>query len=148
MESHVRGYFGVKKTAPVLGACLLAILACVPLFSQGNAARIVGAISDQSGGAIPGATVIVEDVQRGNSRTLTTDTTGAYNAPNLLPGTYNVRSEFKGFKSTTRPNIPLEVGQEVRVDLTLQPGEQTQVITVNEALPLVETTNVRNWAEP
>jgi hypothetical protein len=35
----------------------------------------------------------------------------------------------------------LEVGQEIRVDLTLQPGEQAQTITVTEALPLVETTN-------
>ena len=35
----------------------------------------------------------------------------------------------------------VEVGKEYRVDLTLQPGEQTEKITVTEALPLVETTN-------
>src|ERR1700681_1554194 len=116
-------------------------LASMPVFAQGNAGRILGAISDQSGGAVVGSTVTISDVQRGTSRTLTADETGAYNAPNLLPGTYTVRADFKGFKSTERHNIELEVGQEIRVDLALQPGEQTQVITVSEALPLMETTN-------
>ncbi len=115
--------------------------ATVPVFAQGSAGRILGAISDQSGGAVVGSTVVVMDVQRGNSRTLTADETGAYNAPNLLPGTYTVRADFKGFKSTERRNIELEVGQEIRVDLQLQPGEQTQVITVSEVIPLMETTN-------
>src|SRR6202521_1983914 len=133
--------FDFRKTVTGLTACLAVLLASIPLFSQGNAGRILGAINDQSGGAVIGATVTVSDLQRGTTRTLTVDDTGAYNAPNLLPGTYKVRADFKGFKSTERQNITLEVGQEIRVDLTLQPGEQTQVITVSEALPLVETTN-------
>src|SRR6202521_4710178 len=133
--------FDFRKTVPVLTACLAVLLASIPLFSQGNAGRILGAVNAQSGGAVVGATVTVSDLQRGTTRTLTADETGAYNAPNLLPGTYKVRADFKGFKSTERQNIALEVGQEVRVDLTLQPGEQTQTVTVNEALPLVETSN-------
>lgn len=88
-----------------------------------------------------GATVTITDVDRNVSRTLTTDASGAYNAPSLLPGTYKVRAEAKGFKATERTNIILEVGGELRVDLTLQPGEVTQTITVTEALPMVETTN-------
>src|SRR6202022_2699788 len=78
---------------------------------------------------------------RGTSRPLTTDESGAFNAPNLTPGAYKVRAEFKGFKTTERQNIILEVGQELRVDVSLQPGEQTQTITVTEQVPLVETTN-------
>src|ERR1700674_5531028 len=141
MNSRPTGYIRFRKAVPVLGACLAVLLGSVPLFSQGNAGRILGAISDQTGGAVVGATVTVTDVQRGATRTLAADATGAYNAPNLLPGTYTVRAEFRGFKAVERQNIGVEVGQEVRIDLTLQPGEQTQVITVNEALPLVETTN-------
>ena len=116
-------------------------LICVPLFSQGNQGRITGTITDQTGGAISGATVTVKDVQRGISRDLTTGDTGEYNAPNLLPGTYSVRSEAKGFKAVERQNILIEVGKEVRVDLSLQPGEVSQTITITEAPPLVETTN-------
>src|ERR1700681_3169853 len=116
-------------------------LTCVPLFSQGNQGRITGTITDQSGGVISGATVTVKDVERGVSRTLTTGDSGEYNAPNLLPGTYAVRAEAKGFKVVERQNILLEVGKEVRVDLPLQPGDTSQTITVTEQLPLVETTN-------
>jgi hypothetical protein len=141
MNSHVTGCFDSRKAVPVLIACLAVLLAAVSVFAQGNAGRILGAINDQSGGAVVGATVTVTDLQRGTTRTLTVDETGAYNAPNLLPGTYKVRAEFRGFKPIERQNIGLGVGQEIRVDLTLQPGEQTQVITVSEALPLVETTN-------
>jgi hypothetical protein len=120
---------------------IVVFLVCVPLFSQGNQGRITGTITDQSGGVVAGATVTVKDVQRGVSRTLTTGDSGEYNAPNLLPGTYAVRGEAKGFKAVERQNILLEVGKEVRVDLSLQPGEVSQTITITEALPLVETTN-------
>lgn len=131
----------VRNFLRVLCGTSLLLLLSLPAFSQGSAGRIVGTVSDQTGGAIGGATVTVLDVQRGTTRTLTTDDSGSYNAPNLIPGAYKVRAEFKGFKITERQNIVLEVGQEIRVDLTLQPGEQAQTITVTEALPLVETTN-------
>jgi hypothetical protein len=85
--------------------------------------------------------VTVLDVQRGITRTLITDQSGEYVAPSLLPGKYSVRAEFKGFKTVERQNIVLEVNQDIRVDLSLEPGEQTQTITVTEELPLVETTN-------
>ena len=117
------------------------LLVSVPLFSQGNLGRITGTITDQSGGVIAGATVTVKDVERGVSRTLTTTDAGEYNAPNLLPGTYAVRAEAKGFKTVEQQNILLEVGKEIRVDLPLQPGEVSQTITITEAPPMVETTN-------
>jgi Carboxypeptidase regulatory-like domain len=116
-------------------------LICVPLFSQGNQGRITGTITDQSGGVIAGASVTITDVQRGVSRTLITVESGEYNAPNLLPGTYRVRVEARGFKIVERQNILLEVGKEARVDFPLQPGDTSQTITVTEQLPLVETTN-------
>src|SRR6202040_2409443 len=103
--------------------------------------RILGTASDQSGGVVAGATVTVLDKDRGVSRTLTADDVGVYNAPNLTPGNYTVRVESKGFKIYERTGIVLEVGKEVRVDATLQPGDQTQTITITESVPLVETTN-------
>jgi hypothetical protein len=125
----------------VLTAAACAFLVCLPAFSQGSAGRILGSVTDQSGGVLAGATVIVLDVQRGIPRTLITDQSGEYVAPSLLPGTYTVRAEFKGFKTIERQKIVLEVNQDIRVDLALEPGEQTQTITVTEELPLVETTN-------
>src|SRR5713101_4963481 len=129
------------RTMQALCLSIGVFLVCVPLFSQGSQGRILGTVTDQSGGVISSATVTVLDVERGVSRTLTTGDSGEYNAPNLLPGTYTVRAEAKGFKVVERQKIALEVGKEVRVDLTLQPGAQEQTITVTETIPLVETTN-------
>jgi Carboxypeptidase regulatory-like domain/TonB dependent receptor len=131
----------VRNAIRALGASVGVFLLCLPVFAQGNAGRILGSVTDQSGGVIAGATVTVTDVQRGISRTLTTDQAGEYAAPNLLPGTYAVRAEVKGFKTVQHSGLLLEVGKDLRVDLTLQPGEQVETITVTEQAPLVETTN-------
>src|SRR5216684_6692816 len=141
MDSRVTVCFGFRKTAPVLTACLAVLLASVPLFSQGNAGRILGSVTDQSGGVMAGVTVTVTDVERGISRPLTTGQAGEYNAPNLNPGTYTIRAQASGFRTVERQNILLEVGQEIQVDLKLQPGAMAETITVTEALPMVETTN-------
>src|SRR5580700_1860407 len=132
---------GVKDALRILGATIGLFLICSPAFPQGNAGRILGTLTDQSGGVLVGATVTVTDTQRGTTRTLTTNQSGEYNSPNLLPSTYTVRAEAMGFKTIERLGILLEANQELRVDLVLQPGQQTQTITVTEALPMVDTTN-------
>src|ERR1700676_1090585 len=118
-----------------------AFLNSAPLFAQGTAGKIVGTVTDQSGGAIAGATVIVTDMDRNVPRNLTADPSGEYSATNLLPGNYKLRGEAKGFKAFERSGVVLEVNGEVRVDLVMQPGEVSQTITVNESAPMVETTN-------
>src|ERR1700730_16061769 len=131
----------VRKALQIPGSVMGMLLLCLPLFSQGSFGRILGTVTDQSGGVVSGATVTVLDKDRGTTRTLTTDDAGAYNAPNLTAGNYTVRAEAKGFKVAERQNIVVEVGREIRVDATLQPGDQNQTVTVTEAVPLVETTN-------
>ena len=116
-------------------------LVSLPLFSQGSAGRILGSVTDQSGGVIANATVTVSDVQRGVNRTLITDQTGEYVAPDLQPGSYMVRATATGFKSVERTGLLLEVKQDMRVDITLQPGDQAQTVTVTEEAPQIETTN-------
>ncbi len=120
---------------------LAVFVGCSQLFAQGSAGRILGSVTDQTGGAVVGATVTVTDTQRNITRTLMTDAAGEYNAPNLLPGSYNVSAAYQGFKTAQRTGITLEVNGQLRVDLTLQPGEQTEKVTVTGELPLVETTN-------
>src|ERR1700758_1553732 len=93
---------------------LALLFASIQMLSQANTGRILGSVTDQTGGAIAGATVTITDTERGTTRTLTTDDSGSYNAPSLIPGTYTVRAEFRGFKSTERQNIVLEVGKEDR----------------------------------
>jgi hypothetical protein len=141
--SRIRRLFccSIAETTLLATTWFLLLLASAPLFSQGSSGRIAGTVTDQSGAAIPSATVSIQDVDRGVARTLTTDSAGEYNAPNLLPGNYRVRIEFQGFMTVERQNIKLEVGQDIRVDLALQPGEQRQVVTVQAEVPLIETNN-------
>ena len=141
MVSRAKRRFDFRKAVPVLGVCLAIVLTCSPLFSQGSAGRISGSVTDQSGGAIPAGKVTITDIQRGVARNLTTDAAGAYAAPNLTPGTYSVHVEFMGFRSVDRKDIVVEVGQDIRVDVTLQPGEQNQTVTVTGETPIVNTTS-------
>jgi Carboxypeptidase regulatory-like domain/TonB dependent receptor len=124
------------------------LLAVVTMFvfsavglAQSTAGRILGTLTDQSGAAVAGASVVVSDVQRGTSRTMTTDVSGAYTVPDLQPGTYKIHVEAKGFKSIERPNVLIEVATDVRADFTLQPGQVTEMMTINEDIPLVNTTS-------
>src|SRR5216683_1415919 len=130
-----------RKALQLLGGTMGVLLLCVPLFSQGSAGRILGTVTDQSGGVVAGATVTITDTERGVTKTLVTNEPGDYNAPALNPSTYKIRVEAKGFKAVERQNVVLEVGKEIRVDLSPQPGDQVQTITITESIPLVETTN-------
>jgi hypothetical protein len=115
---------------------------CLPAHSQ-TPGRISGIVTDSSGGAIAKATVTVTDVERSIPRTVTTDDTGTYAAPNLIPGTYSVHVAFSGFKAVDRQNITVGVGGDVHVDISLQPGEQSQTVTVTEEVPAITTTNAQ-----
>ena len=130
-----------KKAFQVLGLGLGVLLLCLPAFPQLNLGSITGTVTDTSGAVIAGANVTVTDVERGVSRALTTDTAGQYSATSLTPGSYSVRAEFMGFQALNRTGIAVGVGQAVRVDLVMQPGAQTQTVTVTEAVPLVDTSN-------
>src|SRR5881409_1691620 len=127
-------------TMCLLGTTLVLLLFSLALFGQGNFGRILGRVTDPTGAVLPGATLNILDTQRGLARTVTTDEAGQYNAPALNPGTYTVRVEFPGFKTLSRENVVVEVGSEIRVDLTIEPGQQSETVTVNEAIPLIDTT--------
>ena len=146
MQSKVQrnvapGCVSLDKLLRVLAVVCAALLASVAAHPQGSSGRILGVVTDQSGGNVGGATVTITDVARGVSQTLTTDSDGAYVALNLLPGTYTVRAEFKGFKIFERKNILVEVGKDARIDAVLQPGSTTETITITEEVPMVDTTS-------
>jgi hypothetical protein len=117
------------------------LLACAPLFSQSAQGTIQGNVIDQTGGAVAGATVTIIDPARGLTRTLMTDSAGQYVAPNMTPGAYTVRGGANGFQTVEHQNVVVEVGETIRVDLTLQPGAQTQTVTVTSEAPQVDTSD-------
>ena len=120
---------------------LLALFLTSGVHAQTNTGRILGSVKDQSGGAVGAAAVTVAEADRGVSRTTVTDASGEFVVPNLPPGNYKVRVEAKGFKVSERASIQLEVNKDLSLDFELSPGSVTDVVTVTEEAPLLDTTN-------
>src|SRR5216684_761671 len=108
---------------------------------QTQEGRILGTVTDQSGGLVKGAHVTITNVDTGIVRTLETNDAGDYVAPSLPPGPYKLVVEATGFKKVERAGIRLEVAKDLRLDVTMQPGSVSETVTVTEQIPLVETTN-------
>jgi len=123
------------------GVVSAAFLICFSLSAQINTGRILGTVTDQTGGVIAGAAVVVTNTETGVARNLVTDGAGEYDAPNLNPGKYSVRVSNAGFEAFERQNIELEVGKDDRIDAQLTPGQVTQTVTVSETTPLLDTTS-------
>src|SRR4029079_14710903 len=75
--------------------------------AQVSGATLSGTVSDPSGAVIAGAQVSIVNRQTGDARAVTTDTSGLYSAPNLLPGTYDVTVGATGFSTTKQTDIAL-----------------------------------------
>jgi hypothetical protein len=124
-----------------VGVVCAVLLFGSPLFSQINTGRILGTVTDQTGGVIAGAMVAVTNSQTGVARNLVADDAGEYNAPNLTPGTYTVRVTANGFQTFERQNIAVGVGQDARVDAQLAPGQVTQTVEVTANALQLDTTS-------
>ncbi len=95
----IRSIAGRLPVTRLLLATFTLLLVSLPALAQSTAGRILGTVTDQSGAAVAGATVVVTDLQRGTSRTADHRRLGRYAAPDLQPGTYKIHVEAKGFKS-------------------------------------------------
>jgi hypothetical protein len=132
------------KSRSVFSALILSflLLLFIPVaYSQSNTGRVLGAVHDQSGGGIANSTITILDVDRGLTRTTVTDSSGEYLVPNLAPGNYHVRAEAKGFKTSERDKVLLEVAKDVNLEFVLVPGSVTDVVTVTEEAPLLDTSS-------
>jgi hypothetical protein len=125
----------------VLSAAALLLFCGSTLQAQTYEGRILGTVNDSSGASVAGAKVQITNTGTGISRTLQSNETGEFVAPNLEPGLYTVTVESSGFKKVQRGGIRLEVGKDARIDITLVPGAVEQTVQVTEDVPLVETTN-------
>jgi len=102
-------------------------------------ASLTGTVTDPSGAVMPGVKVTITDTLTGVARTLETNASGAYLAPELVAGTYDVKAEMPGFKTYSRTGIVLNVNDIVRVDIPMQVGQITQNIEVSAAAVIVQT---------
>src|SRR5215469_5455166 len=121
---------GTMKSRLVLLACLLAILLLVAsAFGQTNAS-MVGSVKDPTGATIANAEVTVTNAERGITRTTNSNADGEWAVPSLPAGKYDVAVTASGFKKYQAQGVILEVAQKARVDIAMQVGADTTLVTV------------------
>ena len=130
-------------TSPFVSRLLLLLVLClsVPagLWAQKDTGTIAGTVTDPSGAVVPGAKVVVKDVDRGGAFTTQTNQSGEYVASPLMVGHYTVTVEHSGFKKAVSQAISLDVQQRAVVDVKLQLGQASEAVEVTGAAPLLET---------
>lgn len=124
----------------VTAAFFYMVFCGILISAQVTTGNISGVVQDSTGALMPGATITVKNLDTGLARTVTTDEGGRYSAPNLSLGNYEVRAEQSGFQTELRRGITLTVGREAVVNITLQVGSVSQMLTVTAEAPLVEST--------
>ena len=127
-----------RRNGLVLGTALLLALAQSAI-AQEITGAITGKVTDPSGAAILGATVIAKDVDRGTAARTTTNDVGVYNLARLAIGRYEVRVEATGFQSAVRPAFELALNQTATVDVTMTLGQVSQTVEVTSAAPVLQT---------
>jgi hypothetical protein len=122
---------------------LLAVLAvgCAAYASaQEFRATVRGQVVDSSQGAVPGATVNVQNTDTNEIASAVTNTEGNYTIPFLRPGPYTLTVELAGFQKYTRTDMRLQVGETATINVQLKVGQLTEAVTVSAESPLLETS--------
>jgi Carboxypeptidase regulatory-like domain/TonB dependent receptor-like, beta-barrel len=109
--------------------------------TQSNAADLQGSVKDSSGAVIANATVTARFPATNVTRTTTTNDEGFYRIVNLSPGDYEITVEAANFKKAILTKVTLTVGQSAELDVSLEPGQITESVTISDATSeIVETS--------
>jgi len=127
--------FGLHVVLVLLGIGLLSGVSA----QTSTVGSISGTVRDPQGAAVPRAEVVIEEETTGQSRTVRTDEDGAYSAQSLPVGRYKVSVAPQGFKNTVATGIEVHVSDRVVLDLNLEVGQVSEIVTITGAAQLVET---------
>src|SRR5215468_10327379 len=116
-----------------------AIFATFKLAGQMTTGTILGRVADQSGAVVPNTKITLVNTGTNDARTVTVNDTGDFTFPQLPPAQYNLTAEHEGFRKDVHNGIILEVGQQARVDVSLQVGAVSEQVEVTASAPLVST---------
>jgi hypothetical protein len=119
----------------------LLLLCFIPaVFAQTVTGNINGVVIDKSGGALPGVTVTIRNMETGLERVATTNESGFYSAPFLPIGRYHVAAEMAGLGSMARQNVRVDLNSTTVQNFTLA-AMMTETITVSADAPHVDVTD-------
>jgi hypothetical protein len=119
----------------------LTLLLPLQLVAQVTTTSIVGTVTDSTGAVVPGAMVTATDVDRNQSKSAKTSSSGEYRIDFLLTGNYTVTAMISGFKTYTQTGIQINAGAPATIDIPMSTGNVTERIEVLGAAPLINTVN-------
>src|ERR1019366_5566575 len=131
----------ILRTAFVLAlfACA-SLLLIAPASAQSVYGSIFGTVTDSTGAAVSDATITVKDEAKGTVVNVTSNSSGDYSVPHLIPDVYDLKVTAKGFKSFETKGVSVQADTAPRIDPALEIGGETQTVEVNaEAQPELKT---------
>jgi hypothetical protein len=119
---------------------LLLVLGAQPAWGQATTS-LRGVVTDPSGAAVPNAQVTLTNTATNTVRTAVTGSDGAYAFTEVQPGTYTLTVEAQGFRKYERRNLVLQVSLPATVNVRLEIGAVSQVVSVTAEAPLLNRTD-------
>jgi hypothetical protein len=125
----------------VIAVCVCAA-AVWPAAAQQSAASIIGQVTDESGGVLPGVAVTATSpALQVPDMVAISDARGGYRLSPLPIGTYTLVYTLSGFQTVRRENVRLTVGFVAQVDVSLRVGSLEESVTVSGASPIIDVTS-------
>src|SRR5581483_9240687 len=127
----------------VVLALAAAVLAAAPATAQITQGRLMGLVTDAQGAVLPGVTVTTTSPALIGQQTTVTQPDGRYLFPALPTGVYKVVFDLAGFRTFTRENISVAIGQTISIDAQLSLASLSENVTVAAAAPVVDVTSTK-----
>jgi hypothetical protein len=114
--------------------------------ARAQEASLGGRVVDASGGAVPGATVVLTSTATAVASETVTNGEGLFNFPSAPPGLYSVKATLTGFSTATVDDVRIETGESRSLVIPLQPGQLAETVVVEGAgaTPLMARRSERN----
>ncbi len=123
-----------------LWAAIYVFCSVFSTMAQTESARLQGTVTDQTGAAVPNATVTVTDLGNNREVKVQTNEDGGYSILSLQPGRYQISVTQSNFK-TTNQEVTLQVAQSANLDFSLEAGAVNETVTITDDTPLVESSS-------
>jgi hypothetical protein len=136
-----------SKTKAGLATCSAIVVALLMAVGPGSSrvdaqavtGSIVGTVTDSTGAAVPGATIVVTDIGKGTVETVQSNSSGNYSVFRLIPDNYSVKATIKGFNPAEAQSVTVNAGGEAQLNLVFQVAGVTQSVTVTGSAPALQS---------
>jgi carboxypeptidase family protein/TonB-dependent receptor-like protein len=130
----------LKRAGQLFSSAILTLCIAASLSAQINTATVGGTITDPSGAAVQGATIVVENSATGVRREVQTNDSGVFSVPQLQPGGYQVTVSHEGFRTVKNSDVQVVIDQVANLSITLEVGATQQTVDVTGSAPIIETS--------